>query len=457
MGEKLIVGPINKGFRTNREPFVIDNDNFPVLENAYQWRGRIKRKRGTVFLGRLNRFLGTTDGSGNLTVTINPHPIGSGIISVVVGSDLFTDQGGASAVTMITNSTGSAVLDRVTGILMITGSQKTTNVFYYPGLPVMGLEDLILETQEFATNLGFDTTYSYNLSGSIPSLIYDVSFFKNPALDATNLPGYVRKTTWTPLNWNGANYQQFYTVNYQGALWATNGIKFTNNKPDLTSIGMQFKLITGIAIITAGNGTNVPAVADLTIVAHGLVQGDFIFVNEVQGITGINFQTGYVTSANPQAANTVRVTFPFAILGGAYTTGGIAQYLTNNANSALDPIRWYDGDPTDGVHFIPSTANGWVNFSPPLSQLSYTISELPLAQYYLVGARMIVPFKDRLLFLGPVVQTSTGNPKYLQDTVIYSQNGTAYYTASFTGNPILPTTVFNQILVPNNQTATASA
>jgi len=111
MGEKLIVGPINKGYRTDREPFVIDNDNFPTLINAYQWRGRLKRKRGTVFLGRLNRFLGTTNGAGNLVVTINPHPIDSGIISVVIGSDLFTDQGGASPVNMITNSSGSAVLN----------------------------------------------------------------------------------------------------------------------------------------------------------------------------------------------------------------------------------------------------------------------------------------------------------------------------------------------------------
>src|SRR5271169_1332079 len=122
MGEKLIVGPINKGYRTDRTPFVIDNDNFPTLINAYQWRGRVKRKRGTVFLGRLNRFLGTTDGSGALTMTINPHPIDSGIISVVVGSDLFTDQGGSSPVTMITNSIGSAILVRTTGILMIAGS-----------------------------------------------------------------------------------------------------------------------------------------------------------------------------------------------------------------------------------------------------------------------------------------------------------------------------------------------
>ena len=36
MAEKIIVGPVNQGFRNNREPFVIDNDNFPILINAYR-------------------------------------------------------------------------------------------------------------------------------------------------------------------------------------------------------------------------------------------------------------------------------------------------------------------------------------------------------------------------------------------------------------------------------------
>ena len=44
---KIVVGPIPKGLRKDVEPFNIDNSNFPVLLNAYQWRGRVKRKRGT--------------------------------------------------------------------------------------------------------------------------------------------------------------------------------------------------------------------------------------------------------------------------------------------------------------------------------------------------------------------------------------------------------------------------
>jgi len=81
----------------------------------------------------------------------------------------------------------------------------------------------------------------------------------------------------------------------------------------------------------------------------------------------------------------------------------------------------------------------------------------------LVGARMAVPFKDRLVFFGAIVQSSTTGPFYLQDTIVYSQNGTPYYTCSFayaTVNPspsIIPTTTFSPVLLPTNQTGQPSA
>ena len=252
--------------------------------------------------------------------------------------------------------------------------------------------------------------------------------------------------------------QQFWTVNYEGAFWSTNGI----NVPfSAASIGMQFKSITAVAAIVVGP----PATVQLTIAAHGLIVGDFVFINELPTatITGINFQTGYVVAVID--VNNVTVEFPFAVLGGAggATVTGIAQYLTSRSDTTKDCIRWYDGDPTNGSVTAPTlTGNkGWVNFCPPLFKTTannVSLANLPIGLWYLVGARMIIPFKDRLCFIGPVVQTSSANSQvYLQDTIIYSQNGTPYYTSSFTGDASLSTTVFNPILVPTNQTGTASA
>jgi hypothetical protein len=449
---KLAVGPINKGLKTDRTAFNIDNDSFPTLINAYQWRGRIKRKRGTTLLGRLQRYIGTTDVTGGQVITIRPIPIAIGIATFVIGTQVFVDPGGASPVALLTNGPGTATLDRTTGILTINASIPLTPVIYFPRLPVMGIEELNINPNVIPGTIAFDTIYAYNISGINPYPITDISFYKNPATGT--YPGYVQKSTWTPVTWNGQNYQQFWTVNYQGALWATNGVPVPFSP---TNFGMQFKPIVTVTVLS-------PTTATLQITGHGLVVGDFVFVNEVVGTTGINFQTGYVITVTD--ANNVIVDFPFATIA-TNGTLGIAQYLTSRSDTTKDCIRWYDGDPTNGL--VPPTfvaLNGWVNFMPPLSQFAYSVAELPQAIYYLVGAKLIFPFKDRLLFIGTVVQTSAVNATtiYLRDTVVYSQNGTPYYTASYTNDPDATkdtptsvTNVFTPILVPINQTATPAA
>ncbi len=465
MGQKLVVGPFNKGFRNDRTAFIIDNDNFPTLVNAYQWRGRVKRKRGTSRLGRLTRYFNSTVlsyNTGSTTITLNGSGAGNLLTgfslqangNIIPGSVIITDTMTAIVYTdpaMNSTLSPSGTINYATGDITIAaaaGNTITAIFRYYPDLPVMGLEDLILNVNQYPQTLAFDTTYSYQILPVAPYGIYDVSFYKNPLTGV--YPGYVQKTVVTPTTWNGQDYQQFWTVNYQGALWATNGI----NVPFITTnIGMQYKPIVTVTVNAGGP----PAIVTLQITGHGLVVGDFVFINEVLTTTGINFQTGYVIVVTD--ANNVIVEFPNATIA-TNGSGGIAQYLTSRSDTTKDCLRWYDGDPTDGSVTNPTLNgnHGWVNFAPPLSKDEFSIADLPPRKYYLVGARAIIPFKDRLLFFGPVVQTSDADSQiYLQDTVIYSQNGTPYYTASFTGDAsLLPQNII-PILLPINQTATASA
>lgn len=478
MGEKIIVGPVNRGLRNDRTPFIIDNDSFPTLINAYQWRGRIKRKRGTSLLNRLTRFFNSglisyssiitipIDGSGNGNLITGfglqtKASLVPGTIQIQDGAINYTDPG-ANGI-LISNPPGfNGTVNYASGAINLPsqpGTNASTVFQYYPDLPVMGLEELSLISTQFPGTLAFDTVYSYNIQTVFPYNIYDVSFYKNPATGT--YPGYIQKTNATPTTWNGQDYQQFWTVNYQGSLWATNGINVPFN---IANIGMQYKPIVTVTVTAGGP----PAIANLQIIAHGLSVGDFLFINEVVTTKGINFQTGYVIAVID--ANNVSVEFPNATIA-TNGTGGIAQYLTNRSDVTKDCLRWYDGDPTNGNAANPTLQppNGWVNFAPPLNFLTalpnFSIADLPPGQYYLVGARMIIPFKDRLLFLGPVIQTSSlGSQVYLQDTIIYSQNGTPYYTASYTNTPnaaidtpTSATNVFFPILVPINQTATSTA
>ncbi len=452
MGEKIIVGPEFGGLVNAIEPFAIDNKSFPFLLNAYEWRNKIKRKRGTATIGRLQRTLTLTivlDGSGfgNVLNGLEPNAnlvVGSVTITdtTAIPQNVYTDPM-LNGILVGSPAGGTGDINYSAGVFVISAAagHTVTVVFSYnPSLPVMGLRSLNLQGTEFPGSIAFDTSYSYSIGQTDPINIHDITFYKNPqtaAVPVLSPPyNYVQKTTATPFTWNGANYQQFYSTNYENAFWATNGITVPFN-PSTT--GMQFRPIVSITVSNAGP----PASAVLNITANNLVVGDFLFINEVTGIPGINFQTGYVTNV---AANLVTVVFPNANFGGSTTgTGGIAQYLTNSANPSVDCIRWYDGDPT-----LTTSGSGWVNFSPPLSQFVYNVSELPAKQYYLVGARLIVPFKGALLCFGPVIQASTGSSIYLQETIIWSEFGTPYYTASFAAPAgILPnTSPFVPMLTP---------
>ena len=477
MGQKIVVGPLTKGLRNDILPFNIDNDAFPTLVNAYQWRSRIKRKRGTTLMGRLTRrpigtvansyrlSLGNTSVggaiSGNLVSTFSLGANASIIpstVQFVIGAATITDDGNGN----LSGGGASGTIVYSTGVFSITAAPVSTATFvtfkYYPDLPVLGLEPFVENASDFPSELGFDTTYSYNIGLSYPYPIHDVSYYNNPPDKTYNTSVYTAKTNWTSLKWNLADYQQMWSTNYEGVLWAVPG---TISGSSQSTVGMQFKLCATVVY----GGDQYTLTITITEASASLVIGDWVFINEV--ITGgnpasrVNFQTGFVTaSSNGAGTTTLTVKFPWANIANVVYSGGMLQYLTNNSDSSKDCIRWYNGSPVSNA-FPPVFAfnQGWVNFCPPLVSNNvgtFSIGGLIPLQYYLVGARMIVPFKDRLLFFGAIVQASTGSPIYLQDTVVYSQNGTPYYTASFdasVNSPPSPLVEYHELLVPTNQTA----
>jgi hypothetical protein len=274
----------------------------------------------------------------------------------------------------------------------------------------MGLRDFISENSSFALLLAFDTEKSYMFNQtSSPGFFYDVTFYK---------------VTGTPFSWSGEDYQQFWTTNYQGALWATNG------KP-----GLNLTTATYIS----GSTTSTVSVNLMAGVSNftTLTLGDILFFNEWNdpGVT-INGITGIVTNVTGAAVGNYVVTF-----SGAQTVSGtgVALLMTNTI-PGQDGIKWFDGDPTNGTGMAPTGLTGWVNFNPPLSLGNFGFDDFSPQIYYLAGATAIVPFKDRILFFGPFIQSkSDAAPTQLVDTVIWSWNGTPYYSAPTpnapSGNP----------------------
>jgi len=64
---------------------------------------------------------------------------------------------------------------------------------YYPALPVMGLEDFIISTNEFPGTIAFDTTYAYSIATAEPYPVTDISFYRNPPGSGSLLGMYQRE------------------------------------------------------------------------------------------------------------------------------------------------------------------------------------------------------------------------------------------------------------------------
>lgn len=419
MSSNIVVASFPTGFETDVPAFQIDNAAFPILNNAYIFRKRVMKKRGSQQLGRLTRAI-TTASLGNspataawsffiyatLVTPITGQPnksIVPGSVTIVVGPDTFVDQGNGTLRRQdgalnnaINYATGGVLLNRT----VATANAATITFSYYPNLPVMGVREFNINFNtpgnvNFPVTVWFNTLYSFQFNQTT-STFYNVNFFAASGL---------------PFVWSGQDWQLFWTTNYQGAMWAT------NNVPGFNKIA--------IATITVGNPTQITTAAP-----NPLVTGDQIWINEMTGADAgtLNLKNFIVTRINATT-----FTIPVDSTALVINNSGFFQLLTNTI-AGQDGIKYYLGDPTGDL------TKGWVNFAPPLSN-----SANPS---YLVGAKIIIPFKNRLLFFGTWTQTSAAaNATFNPNQLVACQNGTAFYTTPVPPNQIADVTSYYQNVV----------
>lgn len=216
--KSYLIAPLNSGLVNNVEPFLIPEDAFQFLTNAYIWRGRLRKRFGYFYIGntelnsRLRIDIGETDNSGDITVLSVPgiifavgqmFSIGTEIFSVVVT--------GTPGDLLRTGSAALATYDTTSGELKIEGAAALTKVFFYPADPVMGLRLRETPAINFESTVGFDTQFAYRRTGG----------------------------AWDRLGtalWTGENFNFYWTINYRGAnpyetfFYVVNGIPADNIK-----------------------------------------------------------------------------------------------------------------------------------------------------------------------------------------------------------------------------------
>lgn len=232
--QPLYIRAMEQGLIQSRQDFILPDDAYPVLENAYVWRERIKRKQGYKLLGRLRRtFTATSIGNSGASpwtfviystvapaITEANKSIQAGSVIIVFGGVTFTDQGNGTLTSVTPGNSGT--INYITSSVTLTttvgaGAAAVATFAYFPGLPAMGLRTRELTTTNNEQTVAFDTVYAYRFSGG-------------------SWVEFIAGTTWT-----GLNSDFFWSTNYwvgdgnSKIFWVTNDsgtsgdpIRYTN-------------------------------------------------------------------------------------------------------------------------------------------------------------------------------------------------------------------------------------
>ncbi len=211
--EQVLISGSGSGLRLNQKPFMIPDDAFSVLENAYVWRDQVKKREGLDLLGRLRRSftaqpLGNTDGAGNFSGDLKAiftleasSEIAPGSISVTIGAQIFTETTDGN---LSNGAGGTGTIDYLTGAITLNTNPNlaataiTITFGYYPSLPVMGIWQRELIAINNEQTIFFDTKYAY--------------------INSTGLEnGFQELASTTPTTWQGGDSDFFLCTNWRGA------------------------------------------------------------------------------------------------------------------------------------------------------------------------------------------------------------------------------------------------
>lgn len=176
--DRFIIAPFdnNSGLENDLRPWLIPDQAFSELTNAYVFRGRVRKRFGSRWFGdtalssRLRFTVGTTTG-GVLSGNVRTIAADAGMPTVVgqafsVLSTVFTVFNSTAGVQQMKRSDGSAAtatynLTTSDFNITATGAPDGTPVYFYLAEPVMGLltYDNNSLQQEFI--IGFDQRYAY--------------------------------------------------------------------------------------------------------------------------------------------------------------------------------------------------------------------------------------------------------------------------------------------------------
>ena len=132
--QKFLIAPLKSGMQTNVKPWLIADDAYSILRNAYTWRGRVKKRVGGRVMNqgvppavqqqftRLRINVGTTDFLGNAAGNVPGVTFAVGQM-FSIGPDYYTvNTAGNPSPLLATNPATAGTYSTNTGAFTFTGA-----------------------------------------------------------------------------------------------------------------------------------------------------------------------------------------------------------------------------------------------------------------------------------------------------------------------------------------------
>ncbi len=346
------------GLETDKKPYLLIDQAFPKLENAYLYRERIIKREGNQLLGRLRRtFTSLSLGNSvaiNWTFTIystvspaiTPQPnaeIESGTVTITVGTVVFTDFSKSGSITAVTQAEPASVTSS-TPTLLTTGDIVTIN-------GVVGMTQLN--------------------GNSYPITVTGANTFTLDFVDSTGFTPYISGGTWSTTTAQGNGFLvsttpgNSGTINYQTGLVSliqTSGVVAStisfNYFPMLPVMGINLREISGI-------NEEQTIFYDTT---YAYVYNGTGFQEFIPGFTWDGTDHDFFWSVNYRGASADQRLY----------------FTTNFVNDAGSPMRYTD-----------QTNATWTTFAPGIGGATPNSAD----SIFLFQARILIPYYGRLVAL----------------------------------------------------------
>lgn len=402
--QPVLISSFNSGLIKNKKPYLLIDNAFQQIENAYSWRDRVKKREGIKVIGRLRRCFtvavtltnqanGTTytvadifaDAAFALRATEPNAEIETGGFTAVVGGLSFSDSTAATPAgskdgVLAVSGDNSGTINYVTGELRLTfdpaiGATNVDLTFcYFTGLPTMGIDSRELAAINVEQTVLFDTKYVY---------VYDGNDFTSPSTST----------------WSGDDADFFWMANYRGSTPNSRLFFSTNNTSPAINANNRIRHTTDAATWTDFS----PAVGGTQVTGEGV---------------------GTIAAGAT----------PFA--GSLANTPVIPGSVTITVSNAVDPVVGFRDVlgtyPAGTLNGSPSTHSGTIdystgaitlNFSPTFTVLANVTATYQHETSFIFQTKLIIPYYGRLLFLNVFEGTTAAGSTNIYNRCRFSQIG----------------------------------